>query len=246
MSHWKELASELDSWREAGLTASFWWRDDDATRPGPLLDRLFEIARSTPLALAVIPALADVSLAERLSAHGRHCGRAVALQHGYAHVNHAPDGEKKAEFGDHRPLNVMLDELSEGRRRMQELFAELFMPVLTPPWNRAGESVKNALQRTGLQRLSGFGPRDPVRADREINTHIDIVDWHGGRGFIGESRALQWAVSCLSSRRAGNADRLEPIGLLTHHIEHDEDCWQFVGRFVQAIGSHPAAQWILP
>jgi hypothetical protein len=243
---WLDLQAELDRWLGSGLTAGFWWRDDDATRPGPKLDRLLDIAGETPLALAVIPALAGDSLAACLSEHVRQGGNLAALQHGYAHVNHAPAGEKKAEFGDHRPLQAMLDELIAGRNRMEALFGERFEPILTPPWNRVGSSVAGALEKTGLRRLSCFGPQERSQAGRAVNTHIDIIDWHGGRGFVGEQLALHATTTALVARRTGEADIDEPVGLLTHHLDHDEACWRFIARFVVEVTQHPAASWVLP
>ena len=243
---WSNLAAELDAWRRAGLTARFWWRDDDATQPGPLLDRLLDIAGPMPVSLAVIPATARETLAERLAAHNRQGGDAMVLQHGYAHANHAPPGEKKAEFGDHRPLESMLDELTRGRRRLEDLFGAIFEPCLTPPWNRIGEGLLGNLHRAGLQGLSRFGPRKAGEGDRVVNTHVDIVDWHRGRGFVGDRAALGAAVRHLAARRAGAAEMAEPTGLLTHHRDHDEACWRFVAAFRAAIEAHPAAEWVSP
>ena len=243
---WPALEAELDAWARADLTARFWWRDDDATRPGPLLDRLLEAAGAVPIALAVIPAQAEASLADLVAERGRYAGGVQVLQHGFAHVNHSPSGAKKAEFGDHRTLETMLDELAEGRRIMEALFGEAFEPILTPPWNRVGDGVARNLAQTGLQGLSRFGPRGPDEGDRVVNTHIDIIDWHGGRGFAGESLALGAAIAHLAARRTGAGDMGEPTGLLTHHRDHDEACWEFVARFRAAIESHPAAQWVSP
>jgi hypothetical protein len=243
---WREFDAELDEWGRAGLTARFWWRDDDATRQGPLLERLLEATGSVPIALAVIPVLAEDSLAKRLTAHNKGAGEALVLQHGYAHVNHAPSGTKKAEFGNHRPLDSMLDELATGRQRLEALFGENFEPILTPPWNRADDEVVRNMEQAGLQGLSRFGPRGPDERDRIVNTHIDIIDWHGGRGFVGEQQALRAASAHLAARRAGAADQGEPTGLLTHHRDHDEACWEFIARFRAAIESHSTALWVSP
>lgn len=243
---WQTLDAELDAWARAGLTARFWWRDDDATRPGPLLDRLLETAGRTPIALAVIPATAEDSLAACLAEHNRHGGDALVLQHGYAHLNHAPPNAKKAEYGDHRPLETMLEELARGRRKMEALFGENFEPILTPPWNRVGNEVAKSLGQSGLQGLSRFGPREPNEGDRVVNTHIDIIDWRGDRGFVSARQALMTAAGHLAAQRTGRADRDEPTGLLTHHCDHDEACWRFIARFNAAIETHPAALWVTP
>jgi len=65
VSDWQALDAELDAWSAAGRTAELWWRDDDAIVPTPALDRLLDIRRRSgvPIALAVIPARAQATLA---------------------------------------------------------------------------------------------------------------------------------------------------------------------------------------
>ena len=240
---WAALAAELNAWAADGLQATLWWRDDDATRPGPLLDRLLALARDVPLNLAIIPAGAQPSLARRLQEHRREGGAVSALQHGYAHANHAPASAKKAEYGPHRPAAEMVAELGAGRERMEALFRALFTPVLTPPWNRIAEDLVPLLPRAGLIGLSRYGARKPGEAPHVVNTHVDIVDWRGGRGFTGEKAALALLTGHLAARRAGAADIGEPTGILTHHRDHDTDCWDFLVRLTTAIRDHPAALW---
>ena len=89
---WQWLRHELDRWAEQNRQAAFWWRDDDAVAPTPALERLLALhhRQGVPLALATIPKGADSALADRLELHP---GIAV-LQHGYAHENHAGEGER--------------------------------------------------------------------------------------------------------------------------------------------------------
>lgn len=126
---WSEFLAELDTWAASGRRAEFWWRDDDATKPGPALDRLIAITGANPLALAVIPASATAELASVT----RDYPNIDVVQHGFAHTNHAPIGEKKAEFGAHRPIQVMRNEILEGRKRLTELFGATFTAVFVPP-----------------------------------------------------------------------------------------------------------------
>jgi len=240
---WDLFCAELDAWQAAGRVAGFWWRDDDATCPGPKLDRLFDLAGPVPLSLAVIPRTAKGSLARRTADHNGDGGRATILQHGYAHRNHAPPAEKKAEFGTHRPAGAMLEELERGRVSLAALFGPLFAPVLTPPWNRIDDALVSRLAEAGLYGLSRYGPRGSAETDSIVNTHVDIVDWRGSRGFAGEAVVLEAAVAHLAARRTGAADPEEPTGLLTHHRDHDEDCWRFIGAFLLAVEKHPAAGW---
>ena len=114
---------------------------------------------------------------------------------------------------------------------------------MVPPWNRIGAGVEAALPALGFRGLSTFGPR-PAAGPGYLNTHIDIIDWHGGRGFAGEAACLATATGHLSDRRTGRCDPEEPTGLLTHHLVHDAGCWQFVDHFLAELQDHPAAAWV--
>ncbi len=203
-----------------------WWRDDDAADVGPSLERLLELHRRTgvPLALAVVPAAATPALAARLAAEPA----VDVLQHGYAHVDHAPASDKKSELGAHRPAMLVLGELGTGRLAMERLFGERPLPVLVPPWNRIAPALVPALPEIGFSGLSTFGARtrvEPVRGLRQVNTHLDLVDWHDGRRFVGEDAALARLVGALAAARAGET---EPIGILSHHLAMDEGAWDFL------------------
>jgi hypothetical protein len=243
MAGWADLARELDTWHDERRTATFWWRDDDATRATPELDRLLAISgdTDTPVALAVIPRDVDGGLRDRLREHAR----ASVLQHGWSHENHAPDGSRQEEHGPHRPLAVMLNELAEGWQRVGAF--ERGLPVLVAPWNRIDASLFPALPGIGLGAVSTLGPRDaaePVSGVRRTNVHVDIVDWDGSRGFMGEDAALDQFVRHLAARRRGEVDADEPTGLMTHHLYHDEGCWWFVGEVLRRTRSHPAVRWL--
>lgn len=241
-SAWTTLTAELDRWAEVGRTASFWWRDDDAVAATPALETLLGLSdrHRIPLALAVIPEAAESGLAERLA---RSDAPVIVLQHGFAHRNHAPAGEKSAELGDHRAPEAVAKELALGRDRLAALFGDRFVPVMVPPWNRIGVGVEAVLPDLGFGGLSTFGPR-PAAGLGYLNTHVDIIDWRGDRGFAGEDACLDAAIAHLSSRRTGRCDPDEPTGLLTHHLVHDAVCWQFIDRFLTALQAHPAAAWM--
>ncbi len=240
---WDALSVELDRWAAAGRIATFWWRDDDAVAATSALDRLLALRESlgVPLTLAIVPAPAEPSLAERLAGESN----VDAVQHGYAHRNHAPDGAPKRELGCRTPVAVA-DELREGWRRLTALLPAA-RPVMVPPWNRIDDSVVAALPALGYRGLSRFAARasrDARPGLIEANTHVDIVDWPGTRQFAGDAAALGAAIEHLAARREETADPAEPTGLLTHHLAHDEECWDFVNRFVARSSAHSSVRWI--
>jgi hypothetical protein len=236
---WAALDAELDAWAAQGRQAVLWWRDDDAVSVTPALDRLLDGSRryGIPLALAVIPRDAVPGLDRALPPS------VIVLQHGWAHLNHAAPGEKKAELGDHRPLEQVAAELDLGWSRLVRMFGVCALPVLVPPWNRIGQGVAAALPSLGFGGLSTFGPRPrgPF-APARVNTHVDIIDWRR-RCFAGTVGCLETTVSHLSARRLGHADGDEPVGLLTHHLVHDDESWAFLDRFFARTRAHPAVTW---
>jgi hypothetical protein len=235
MSDWQALDRELAHWRDAGRTAELWWRDDDAADAGPALERLLEVHRGTgvPLALAVVPARATEALAERLANEAG----VDLLQHGYAHVDHAPPGEKKVEIGPHRPAMIVLGELGTGWLALERLFGNRPLAVMVPPWNRIAPALVPTLPEIGFAGLSTFGARrraEPVRGLRQINAHVDLIDWKGGRGFAGEEAVLSSLVRVLAHARTESG---EPVGLLSHHLAMDGRAWDFLRSFLERTGT---------
>ena len=244
---WQGLRVELDGWAALGRTATLWWRDDDATAPTPELTRLLALQaqHNVPLALAVIPQDATDELARQLDRQAERTIAPVVLQHGYAHQNHAASGEKSMELGGHRPTSYILAELATGQQRLQKFPGSL--PVLVPPWNRLAPHLLPLLPEIGFAGISAFGPRGEqprLTGLARTNAHIDIIDWRGGRGFIGTATAIERLVINLHRRRSGLSDGDEPTGLLTHHLDHTPAHWDFIDQLLRHTLSHPAARWV--
>jgi hypothetical protein len=214
---------------------SFWWRDDDAVTTSPALHRLLGLAQSyaLPLAVAVVPKRATEELAKRLLNEPK----VAVFQHGWSHRNYAPPGERKMELGDHRPLDEIVRDLSAGFDRLSKLFAGKFCPVLVPPWNRISAAVQDASKGIGLLGLSTFGPAD---SPHRVNTHIDIFRWKPDRHP--HSRAEVYSVLHTElERRLRGED--EPIGILTHHLVHEEVSWDLLQELFELTARHPAIEW---
>ena len=239
---WAALTAELNAWAAAGRQAMFWWRDDDAARVTPPLRHLLAVAAraKVPVALAVIPAHATPELTGPVVA----APGVSVVQHGYAHVDHAPSGAGSWELGIDRPLADVAAEIATGRDRLAELFNDRFVPVMVPPWNRIAAPVTAVLPGLGYIALSGFGPRAaPHAAPRlaVVNTHCDPIKWRGGAHFAGLASSLSDVIEHLTDRRLGRADAAEPTGLLTHHADMDGQAWAFTEDLLQALNDHPAA-----
>ncbi|MCF3640499.1 polysaccharide deacetylase family protein [Rhizobium sp. TRM95111] len=230
------LRDELDRIAAGGGEVRFWLRDDDAVKPTQALDRLLLIARThdVPLTLAVIPRDADEALAARL----RGIGTVTVAVHGWSHENHAPSGEKTQELGGHRPTEEVLRELADGFRRLRSLFGGQFVPMLVPPWNRIAPALVPSLPEHGFSTLSVFGPEKdaPIRL---FNTHVDLMDWAARRGKAADV-LMPLVLDQVRTRRGA------VIGILTHHLVHDDTAWQCLDALLAATCRHPACRWVGP
>jgi hypothetical protein len=238
------LSAELDRWAEAGLTARFWLRDDDAVADSPALRRLLDAfaPAAAPLLLAVIPLRFEDSLPAVIAAEP--CLRPA--MHGVLHENHAPDGVKSEELPPERGKEAITAALAAGRARLVGAFGEEAGHWYVPPWNRIAPQVAAWLPDCGVRVLSTFGdkPTATPAGLARLDTQIDIIDWRSGR--VG--RTARWAAETvahsLAARRLDRPDR--PIGVLSHHLAHDEAAWACLSYLVAAIAAHPAACWADP
>lgn len=238
-SAWQAFDDEIARWRDLGRATPIWWRDDDAVDAGPALERLLAVRHEAqaPLALAVVPAGATEALAARLA----HEPDVDILQHGYAHTNHAPPSDKKIELGPHRPAMLVVGELGTGRLALERLFGARALPVLVPPWNRIAPLLVPTLPEIGFIGLSTYGVRrrvEPVRGLLQVNAHVDLVDWKGGRGFVGEEMALSALLHALAAARESG----EPVGVLSHHLAMDERGWDFLRSLMGRARKTPGVE----
>lgn len=230
---WDDLAREIDAWVATNRRPTLWWRDDDAVMVTPALKALQQVAR-VPLALAIIPMQLDQPLTEDFAGHLAAWPEARLLQHGVGHLNHAPAGTKKSEFPDARPRDEGKFALGMGFAMMARMFGAAFLPVLTPPWNRIGPAMLPELAGLGFRGLSRFDELPYLAAPaatagiRETNTQVDVIDWRGSRGFVGEGAALGRLVAHLVARRTSVVNAESPTGILTHHLVHDTATWRFL------------------
>ncbi len=242
---WQPIDKMLRDLEASGRRLRLWWRDDDAVEATPQLDRLIDLSSRyrVPVLLAVIPQGADRSLADRLVSEDR----VVPAVHGLGHVNHAGPDEKKQELGLHRPLEQVLDDLASGRRTSSDLFGDNLADVLVPPWNRIAEDVIARLPDLGFRGLSCFGPEEkisPVPGLRIHNSHIDPIDWHGSRSLLKQEMLFNSVVHAFEA--GADAAQDLPIGLLTHHLIHDESVWLFVEGLLERTVQCPACDWANP
>ena len=221
-------------------TLSLWWRDDDAVAETPALDRLLALSQrhQAPVALATIPTRLERSLPERLAG----LGGVDVLVHGFAHANHAPPGEKKAEFGPHRPLAARIAEAGQALAITRTAFGDQALAVFVPPWNRIAIDLTTALPGAGYAGLSAArskGARHVEQGPQRVDIHIDPIAWHDGGSLADPALIIGNLDEALRADPA--ADVL--IGLLTHHLVHDEAIWTFTEDLLDLAARHRAVRF---
>ncbi len=231
---WEAVFAEIALWSRK---PRLFLRDDDAAKDTPALRYLIELSArfDAPLLLASLGGIAEDSLGEAV-ADAPHVTGAV---HGNAHVNHAPTGEKPCELGSHRPLEAVLDELRRSRARLAELFGDRLSVLCVPPWNRIAREVEAHVGEAGFAGVSAHGWLKGEEAAPRANAHLDIIHWSAG----GSGRNIGWIAGELASnlrqarQRGGRA-----VGILTHHLAHDEIAWDSLGALFRALENE--VEWI--
>ncbi len=245
MTGWHDIlapvCTELDIWQQQVRRAELWFRDDDAVERTPALEQLVSLTAShnVPLLLCVVAEATGNTLRDWLSGQS-HVRVSV---HGLGHHNYAPLGEKSQELGPHRPAEEVCKDLRIARSKLQRLYGAQLSNILVPPWNRIAPEVVRQLPGLGFSAISTFGQAGEahdVPALRQINTHLDIIDWKGSRG----GRDPKWLAEELAGLLARSRNcSSSPIGVLAHHLVHDDLAWRFIKQLFAATSQHPAVRW---
>ena len=188
-----------------------------------------------PLGLAVIPAGATASLAGALPEV------VDVLVHGFAHANHAVPGDQESR--SIRRAASCRTSCGQGASGSRPCFGERALPVFVPPWNRMAEDAAAALPAAGYRVLSGYRGRPEGPLPR-LDTHVDLVDWRGGRRFAGADAVLGALAAALAARRDASDPR--PTGVLTHHMAHDAAAWEFLEALLAWGEVAPGVRWVRP
>jgi hypothetical protein len=251
------VQKELCLWQRQGLLARVWVRDDDATEVTEALRKLERIARrfSIQIGLAVIPAKVKQALVIHLQTRSE---MFYPMCHGYMHTNHSTKGTP-AEFGDDRPLAEIVEEVRLASAAFSAHFQQT--PVFVPPFNCISRSLERKITQLGFKGLSR-SPRMPQRqltkinsriahlpslprhlafATQNVDVHIDIIDWetHSAKSPNEVASAL---LGELRMRRKGYLAHHTPIGILTHHLVHDDQIWQSIEDLLENLAAEPAVR----
>lgn len=225
------LGRELRLWAEAGHSPVLWWRDDDARAPNEALDRLLDLSRrhGAPLTLAAIAGPHLAALVRRVEVEPT----VEMAVHGFKHINRQPAGRG---FGEVLPEDSQEWVRAQLRATVMAFHKAGAQPSLfVPPWNNLAPQVIEAIGDSSLTAVSAFGQdRGAAEGVARLDTHLDVLRWKGGGRFRGRWRFLSRMRRLMASRRvSGRWD--EPMGLLTHHMDHDAATWAFLDQFLEVF-----------
>ena len=98
-------------------------------------------------------------------------------------------------------------------------------------------------RRPATRMLSGYRGR-PAGPLPRLDTHVDLIDWRGGRRFAGAGTVLGALVDALAARRG--AGDPSPAGVLSHHLVHDAATWRFLEDLLAWGADATGVRWVRP
>lgn len=254
-----ELESEFRYWTDAGLTAVFWLRDDDAVSVTPALLRLENLARRYEIGvgLAVVPGRLQPDLADHLKADK---SPFFAMCHGWVHENHGTPTQP-SEFCAARPPEAMAADLNHARAAMTSKLG-VAAPYFVPPFGQIAPSAAAELPALGFAGLSNQSsralnqfvrlnskhrwlPKSPMPRPvwpATLDAHVDPIDWWK-QTARDQAATHERLVGELRVRRKGYKAVNAPIGLLGHHLVHDEAIWDSLERLIALLRAQSCAQF---
>ncbi len=209
------------------------FRDDDAGWAQDRLDAMLSVFHltDTPIDLAVIPAVLTADGADLLNQwRGRHAGIGLH-QHGYAHTNHEPDGARKCEFGQSRPVERQCADIAMGRDRLAGLLGTVD-PIFTPPWNRCARATVAMLPSWALRPIPMMAARWNMK--RALSTCRSISTGTASA----DAKSLPGALTDLLGRPTDVA------GIMLHHATMDAAALATFTGFLRAIRSHDNVEFV--
>jgi peptidoglycan/xylan/chitin deacetylase (PgdA/CDA1 family) len=224
---------------ESTHPASLFFRADDVVVPGMNFNRMMDLFAKygVPLSLAIVPAWLTPPRWQYLNSfEEKNPSRWCWHQHGWRHVNHEVEG-KKQEFGGARSLAQITQDLTRGKRRLEQLMAESFYPVFTPPWNRCSADALQALKELGyaaVSRSRGSKPLSPgglpdFYVNVDLHTRKERDSAAGWRNLLDEFEQAVASGFC---------------GIMIHHQLMNAAAFDFLEILLKALTKNSAIRLV--
>ena len=148
-------------------------------------------------------------------------------QHGFAHVNHEPEG-RKCEFGPARDAAAQRRDIIDGRERLAALLGDRVDPIFTPPWNRCTADTGRILAELGFAVLSREARAEPlgVAGLAELPVCVDYI------------RLLPEELGRRIAAAIGGGS---PVGLMFHHAVMEEADMRRAADLLSLLAGHERA-----
>ncbi|MEA2114312.1 MAG: polysaccharide deacetylase family protein [Thermodesulfobacteriota bacterium] len=152
-------------------------------------------------------------------------------QHGFNHSNHEAVG-KKCEFGENRLSKAIRKDILAGKNKLEQLLADSFLPVFTPPWNRCSKAAMRVLQEldfVAVSRSINVQPQSPAGLpDLAIN-----IDLHTRKETDPKQAMDNLLAECRTALESGC------MGFMLHHQRMNNNAFLFMEYLFKAIHSDP-------
>jgi hypothetical protein len=210
------------------------------------------------IGLAAIPGKILPGLTHFLDHHTR---QFYPMCHGWKHINHSR-GNKPGEFGPDRPLSNMIKDAESALSLFSEHFDSV-KAIFVPPFNRVTPAVVKALPNIGFfgvslmpnyleRKILQFGPQlawsnlikiPEFSGSPRMDVHLDMINWK--TKTAPETKTIvDHLMRHLRGRRLGLMATDTPIGLLTHHLVHNDAIWRACDEAMEVLRSHKAVEFI--
>ncbi|MGG4340427.1 DUF2334 domain-containing protein [Paenibacillus lautus] len=242
---WRELEKYIEMLYRMQKPIKIWFRDDDLGFYIPEVKKMVNLFDKVevPIVYSAIPSL----LVNETIDIVRSSKTAFVAQHGWNHRNNSLKAGVKTEFDDDAcELSIMINNINQGKKKLQDLFGPKYLNVFVPPWHEMSPKLEQEIYKCRFHYISSWGPNG--RNDNnfyEINTQVDIIDWSISDKFAGENYALSQLVSELQEGLTKENSRL-CIGILSHHRTMGTEGFEFVERLINTIKILPGVEIIIP
>lgn len=241
LPQWRHRLAEAIEKGLGNQAPRIFFRADDIGAGGRPFEALCRLFRSfeIPLAMAVVPAwITAIRVKQLFQLAPREDPLWGWHQHGWCHVNWQRSG-KSSEFGEERPLEKQFSDISQGRRKLQDIFGEHLVDVFTPPWNRLSLTTMKILEELDFKAVSmtaGF-PRGYKNPDGIKNLRIQL-DLHTrkSKDGISDFGVLLDELSTFLGRR-------EPIGIMIHHQRMTYFAFEFLRELLTQLQTQAEARF---
>ena len=135
------------------------------------------------------------------------------------------------------PADVVLGELARAKAVIDRLFAGKALPCSCRPGTASTRPCCRRLPATGFAALSVFGRAKPAPLPHRQHTcrHHRLARRRAGGKDHG-ALVQELAAELRLRREAGSR---EAVGVLTHHLVHDEAAWLFLEGLFDGNGRKP-------